>query len=146
MKFFSKKFALIEVLVVLAVIALAAVFFMPRARGQAYFTNSTPATGPQQYNQNFVNAANVQATINRQQATGLQGFTSAPGAGGYGGLQISNSFPAQIYTVAPVVTVSMTGVTGTNACCEVVAVTSSNVIIQASTTNSVTFNYIAIGH
>lgn len=120
----------------LALLTVSAMFALT-ASAQPYYTNSTAASGGYQYNDIFTTPLVPSDTIARQQKAGINVGTFAAGTA----LALTNSFPANSYTVAPTLTANASGTATVN----VTSVTTTNFILTASATNVVVY-WQAIGH
>ncbi len=130
-------FSLVQIMLVVALLALLASFALPPAQAQQYFTNSTTATGGYQPGDSLTPPLVPSATIARQVAAGIL-------AGAFTATNTANviSFGTNIYTVAPVVTA---GTSSTTNAATVTAVTTTNVTVT-TTYNANSIYWHAIGH
>jgi type II secretory pathway pseudopilin PulG len=146
MKFFSYKkggFSLLQIIIVIALLAVLAALTMPKAQAQPYFTNANTIYGAQGYNNNLATPLKPSATLAAQYASGTLAGVIPPGSfvAGNGGFY-TNTFGTNLYSVAPFVIVSSSITNNTPA---VTSVTTSNCVIQANNTNA-TFYWEATGH
>lgn len=135
-------FSLVELMIVIAIIALFAALMLPRvAQAQPYFTNATAASGPFQYNDALTPPAQPSQVIARQSLAGIQsGFvvTTADGT-------VTNTFSTNcIYTAPPIVVTRQRG-KPTTTTSNIIVVTTSNFVINVGTPTS-TNDFYAIGH
>jgi hypothetical protein len=139
----------VALLVFTAVVALIAVFTLPRhAQAQPFYTNNG-ATG----NTNFAGAYTPNQNVpwpglsierqNYQYNAGIASGIILPG--GFPGTSYTNSLTAMSYTVAPIVT-AVGSAPSSNAVIAVTSVTSSNFVLTTVTTNTLTVYWTAVGH
>jgi hypothetical protein len=114
-------------------------------RAQPYFTNNSPQSGAYQYNQNYVQPLQPSKTLAQQYQAGILAGSFAPAPWFF----LTNSFPTNIYTTAPVITAIGSGSASQMVCStnEVTVVSSSatNFILQCSVTNQTVY-WESVGH
>jgi hypothetical protein len=150
-KFFKKggRFSLLEMLIVVASIAILAAFFIPalqrEANAQPYFTNTGTIYGAQTYNQNFTPPLAPSKVLANQYAAGTLAGSLPPAAVASNAMVIS--FSTNIFSTAPFVCFSLSATNGypTNAMPAVTAVTTTNVTIWTPVTNCSLY-WEATGH
>ena len=112
---------------------------------QPYFTNNSPQSGAYQYNQNYSQPLQPGKTLAQQYQAGILAGSFAPAPWFF----LTNSFPTNIYTTAPVITAIASGSASQMVCStnEVTVVSSSatNFILQCSVTNQTVY-WESIGH
>jgi hypothetical protein len=112
---------------------------------QPYFTNSAPQSGAYQYNQNYAQPLQPGKTLAQQYQAGILAGSFAPAPWFF----LTNSFPTNVYTTAPVITAIGSGSASQTVCStnEVTVVSSSttNFILQCSVTNQTVY-WESIGH
>ena len=115
------------------------------ANCQPYFTNSSPQAGAYQYNQNYAQPLQPSKTLSQQYQAGILAGAFAPSQW----YLLTNTFPTNIFTTAPIVTANGSGPTSQSVCStNVVTVVSSsptNFILQCSVNNQTVY-WEAIGH
>jgi hypothetical protein len=115
------------------------------AKCQPYFTNTSPQAGAYQYNQNYVQPLQPSVTLSKQYQAGVLAGAFAPAPW----FLLTNTFPTNIYTTAPIVTANGSGPTSQTVCSTnvvtVVSVTPTNFVLQCSVSNQTVY-WEAIGH
>jgi hypothetical protein len=115
------------------------------ASAQPYFTNTSPQAGAYQYNQNYAQPLQPSKTLSQQYQAGILAGAFAPSQW----YLLTNTFPTNIFTTAPIVTANGSGPTSQSVCStNVVTVVSSsptNFILQCSVNNQTVY-WEAIGH
>jgi hypothetical protein len=115
------------------------------ASAQPYYTNSSPQSGAYQYNQNYAQPLQPSRTLAQQYQAGIQAGSFAPAPWFF----LTNSFPTNIYTTAPIVTANGSGSASQTVCStNVITIVSSsptNFVLQCSVSNQIVY-WEAIGH
>jgi len=114
------------------------------AKCQPYFTNTSPQAGAYQYNQNYAQPLQPSKTLAQQYQAGVLAGSFAPSPWFF----LTNTFPTNIYTTAPIITANGGGST-TALACETNVVTvyfssPTNFILLCSVSNQVVY-WQAIG-
>lgn len=139
---FKSAFALIETIMLLAIVALLMLLGAPKASAQPYFTNSGTIYGAQGYNSGLSQPLKPSGTLSVQYSAGTLAGAIAPGSFPTASGFYTNSFATNIFTSAPFVLVTPSL---TNAMPAVVSATTTNFVIQVLNTNA-TFYWEATGH
>lgn len=115
------------------------------AKCQPYFTNSSPQTGAYQYNQSYAQPLQPSKTLAQQYQAGILAGSFTPSPWFF----LTNTFPTNIYTTAPIINANGSGSASQAACATnivtVLSVTPTNFVLQCSVSNQTVY-WQAIGH
>ena len=148
---FFKKFSLLETVIAVAILAIAAAFILPRVtQAQPYITNSaSPYFGAPQYNSAFPSPLKPAQTLANQYASGTLAGSLSPiwftnsTAGGF--TNTAQSFGTNIYSSPPIMIFSLMG-DSTNQVTSYNATPTNFIVVLSGTNSTCVLTWEATGH